>query len=1719
MAELTHEEKAKIRELSASYVSAERKRKERILSSLTADEKAFLNPFLSNGNHVLADAFEKALEEGSTPSAYITEHMAWLFEKVIPPSHKPAVLYAVDAVKDYQYSTSYTRRSYRSESYRAYSERIFAVLRAYRDTVFDLPIARILNRDVPEDVRAYMHETPWDAGYCSWQVAYALDRGDKDAEDTVRRILTEENGMGVVTRELINGVFECHRREFHELMGKLLLAARLQEGLRQAICESADGGTMEAFLEIVRVIDENDLMRFSAVKRAVGTWLGLMSEETRDLERVSAKSLRIITECVCCEEKREEYLCGEDSMEIYIALWSYACHSIEKAAERVIRLAREGTNHQVLTAGYFARQTNFSALQTKMAKAVLDLHRDKADIVAIWLPCFMPDAIYSMLHKGNARITTWFDSREELDEFYTLMWLLYDEAPKVRTFSPCVFPWYEVNVAKSDFAERVCLIAAASDDDELKDDACSLLCECSADSRSTVFSALLGSPRTRTQRNTVLSTLADKSEYVRGRAMSVVSKMNITHEERVSIESHLRYKSADIRANVTSILMKQSDKNLSDCLTRLLCAKSEDMRLAALDMLTRLLAEPLRKYMVNDFTGMLSDMLEGATAKEKLLIEKLVPSEKKETEKKVLYTESDRYLPTEFDAGYIKKCADTFRGYFPDSSLPSAVLGEKKSFDILGGIMNAFGSKSESAKLAMADINDLSEYIYKYRTLTCTYMGEDALLGDNPYILRPFPNDKTPFSNLWDDWRTDRGVSNERLVRAFVLYHAYIDYERNKFTERVSGYISGVYGKGFETRENVPYSLHIRFVLEYLMEQVPKEELCMLGAVLAIWHLRCVSGDDTVIYGAHLLGHRQLLLIYNYLVCKNDDALKYNFPIAVATAERCVEAIANVPKQTQAENNIVHLIGGGEVYRSFYLYGERRYDNSKGFVGVKEYIYAAYRGVITKAQLYEFIFTRKYLSSAMTFISCSAAGFYEKDGPVCERNGYRDRKLRNIARDFLGQNSEGGKADDGLLDFATKLYEELVPTVIGAEISRGDSPTEYSHGVAGIYRVYGAEYLCGILHAMGKDTIDRNAYSGWGSVHSRRSSLSYLLSACVPYPNDDERTLAKALENRQISKKRLIEAALVAPEWIAIIGKYLGIPAFESVCYYFMAHMNESFDDKRRAMIARYTPLSEEELNMGAFDVEWFRAAHSSIGEKEFDMIYDAAKYITDGAKHSRARKYADASLGKFDVENTEKEISEKRNKDLLMAYSLIPLSGEDDICRRYLYIQSFRKQSKQFGAQRIASEAKASDMALKNLACNAGYADTMRLTLRMETKVIDDSRALLEPQDIDGVTLLLGIDETGKAEISVTKDGKALKSVPAKLKKHETVLALTALKKALTDQYRRTRVMLEQAMEDGTEFTFSELCALCAHPVVYPMLRNLVLISGEKTGFLRKEGLVDFRGEAVEMAPAAPVKIAHTYHLYSLGCWREYQSLLFEKGIVQPFRQVFRELYIKTADELGRYDTMRYSGNQIQPAKTTAVLKSRRWVADVEAGLQKIYYKENIVAEIYALADWFSPADIEAPTLEWVCFSDRKTGKAMKIDDIPDVIFSEVMRDVDLAVSVAHAGGVDPETSHSTIEMRAALISFILPMFRITNVRIDGRYAVIDGKLASYTVHLGSGVVHQSGGAMIPVLPVHSQHRGKIFLPFADEDPKTAEIVSKILLFAHDEKIKDPSILSCICK
>ncbi len=605
---------------------------------------------------------------------------------------------------------------------------------------------------------------------------------------------------------------------------------------------------------------------------------------------------------------------------------------------------------------------------------------------------------------------------------------------------------------------------------------------------------------------------------------------------------------------------------------------------------------------------------------------------------------------------------------------------------------------------------------------------------------------------------------------------------------------------------------------------------------------------------------------------------------------------------------------------------------------------------------------------------------------------------------------------------------------------------------------------------------------------------------------------------------------MYAQQWIPMIEAYLEIPGFASTCYYFMAHTSERFDEQVTSVIAKYTPLSPEELGDGAFDIHWFFEAYGRVGEKNFKLLYDAAKYSSSGTAHGRARKYADAALGKVEKEALKPEIDAKRNKDLLMSFPLLPLTDkklkrEEELLDRYQFIQKYKKESRQFGAQRRASEGRAAEIALRNLSVNAGFTDVTRLVLRMEGKLAEQSGAYFDWQSIGEIELMISVDENGKSSLKCKKGGKILKSVPAKYKKDEAVKRYQEVTKQLKEQYGRTKQMMEQAMEDRTDFEVWEFLELKRNPVVRPIVEHLLVKLSDDTktdqaaliGFLTEEGIAGHEGTVTPVKADERILIAHPYDLYTGGCWHEFQKLLFERKIKQPFKQVFRELYLKLDEEREKTESRLFSGNQIQPQKTAGALRGRRWVVDYEDGLQKIYYKENIGACIYAMADWFTPSDIEAPTLEWVAFSDRKTGMPKKITEIPDIIYSEVMRDVDLAVSVAHAGGVDPETSHSTIEMRRAIAECNLELFKIKNVRLEGSHAIIDGKMGEYSVHLGIGVVHQAGNAMLFVVPVHSQHRGRIFLPFIDDDPKTAEIMSKILLFAEDTKIKDPGILSQI--
>jgi hypothetical protein len=336
-----------------------------------------------------------------------------------------------------------------------------------------------------------------------------------------------------------------------------------------------------------------------------------------------------------------------------------------------------------------------------------------------------------------------------------------------------------------------------------------------------------------------------------------------------------------------------------------------------------------------------------------------------------------------------------------------------------------------------------------------------------------------------------------------------------------------------------------------------------------------------------------------------------------------------------------------------------------------------------------------------------------------------------------------------------------------------------------------------------------------------------------------------------------------------------------------------------------------------------------------------------------------------------------------------------------------------------------------------------------------------------------------------------------------------------LKRQASRIRQSLELAMCRGDAITPAELLQLCQHAMLAPLLSRLVLIGDGVLGYPDKGGkaLRDHRGKLEPIKKTETLRIAHPYDLLASNQWDAWQHECFRTERVQPFKQVFRELYVVTKQEKSDGTlSRRYAGQQVNPTQAYALWGQRGW--NVKDGVWKMFYDVGITAFVGFNYGITTPLEVEGLTIEKVVFQKRDATGPMKLTAVPPRIFSEVMRDLDLVVSVAHRGGVDPEASASTVEMRGTLLRETCQLLQLKNVRVKDNAALVDGELGKYSVHLGSAVVHKLPGGALCIVPVHAQHRGRLFLPFADDDPKTAEVISKVLLLARDSEIQDPVIL-----
>lgn len=413
-----------------------------------------------------------------------------------------------------------------------------------------------------------------------------------------------------------------------------------------------------------------------------------------------------------------------------------------------------------------------------------------------------------------------------------------------------------------------------------------------------------------------------------------------------------------------------------------------------------------------------------------------------------------------------------------------------------------------------------------------------------------------------------------------------------------------------------------------------------------------------------------------------------------------------------------------------------------------------------------------------------------------------------------------------------------------------------------------------------------------------------------------------------------------------------------------------------------------------------------------------------------------------------------------------------------------------------------------------------------------------------------------GAAFLTWSRAGKPLKSVPAEVKVNHPE-ALSALKKDLKELdavLSTQRFRLERQLLSDSACPFERWKAwYLDHPVTGTLAKNLIWEIDSQPAIWWQGALVDWAGNPVPSAPASAVRLWHPIRsdvqtILSWRCWLE------DHSIRQPFKQAHREVYILTDAErqTGAYSN-RFAAHIVRQHQFAALCRERGWQFNL-MGQWDSHNTPYLDLPLYGLRVEF---DVEFPgnqeTSGHAIYLTIATGKIQffesdarhghfvwpppqpkRLEDVTPLVFSEVMRDVDLLVSVTSIGA-DPawgmnhrddphldywqgfafgELTHAA-ENRRSIIEALLPKLAIrSRCRLEGRFLIVRGDLHEYRIHLGSGnVILEPGSRYLCIVQGPGDSAASLPLPF-EGDRVLSIILSKAMLLANDTAIKDQTIV-----
>ena len=163
-----HDEKMRKRKLASEYSEKIQRQHRKIDGILSKEQRSFFrNTSGLSDTTIYSDLVTAMRNSHTVPSQYVANELGWLFNGAIPSRDEAVILYFADQLREYPYSDSYMRRSFRSRSNGAYASKLAKIIRGYSfSNMLDEPLEKILNRELSEDAQAYLDLSSWNGcGY------------------------------------------------------------------------------------------------------------------------------------------------------------------------------------------------------------------------------------------------------------------------------------------------------------------------------------------------------------------------------------------------------------------------------------------------------------------------------------------------------------------------------------------------------------------------------------------------------------------------------------------------------------------------------------------------------------------------------------------------------------------------------------------------------------------------------------------------------------------------------------------------------------------------------------------------------------------------------------------------------------------------------------------------------------------------------------------------------------------------------------------------------------------------------------------------------------------------------------------------------------------------------------------------------------------------------------------------------------------------------------------------------------------------------------------------------------------------------------------------------------------------------------------------------------------------------------------------------------------